>query len=172
MKKILWVVVPICIVALLVGAHTVFSLGESHHMMMGGGSMEDMMLFHLQSMAKDLNLTLDQQAKLNSLKQDAENNMQQGWEKHKQLHDTIQQQLASGTFEFAQLRTLLDGQIDDHATAAHNMVARFQEFFDQLTPDQKKAMADELRQHMQHMDEMHQMWHHNSDQEQKQQPQH
>ena len=104
MKKILWLVIPICLAALLLGAHAVFSFGGPHH----SGAMGDMMIFQFERMAKDLNLTQDQQAKLDAIKQDSENNMQQSMEKHKQLHDTIQQQLSAGNLDFGQLRPLLD----------------------------------------------------------------
>lgn len=168
MKKILWIVIPLCLAALLLGAHSAMSFG-GHHM---GGSMDDMMMFHLQSMAKDLNLTPDQQAKLDSMKQDAESRMQQGWAKHKQLHDAIQQQLSSGgNFDFAQIRTMLDAQIDDRAAAAHNAVAGYQQFFDQLTPDQKKAMSDQLRKKMQEMQQNMQMWQQHSQNQSNQQQQ-
>ena len=130
----------------------------------GGGSMEDSLVFHLQSMAKDLNLTPDQQAKLDAMKQDSETRMQQGWEKHKQLHDAIQQQVSTGVLDFAQIRTQLDAQIDDRAAAAHNALAKFQEFYDQLTPDQKKTMADHIKQQMQEMQEHMQMWKEHSQQ--------
>jgi len=173
MKKVLWISLPIVLVALLFGVASVRAFEGGHHHMGPGpmGSMEDMMLFHLTSMAKDLNLTQAQQAKLDSMKQQAETNMQQGMEKHKQLHDAIQQQLNNGTFDFAQLRSQLDAQIDDRATTAHAMVAQFQEFFDQLTPDQKKSLSDAMKKQMQDMQERMQMWqqHSHGDQQQNQQ---
>jgi len=170
MKKVLWVVIPVCLVALIAGAHSAFSFGGHH---MGGGGMDEMMMFHLTSMAKDLNLTPDQLSKLDAMKQDAESRMQQGWEKHQKLHDAVQQQLASGgNFDFAQVRTMLDAQIDDRAAAAHNAVASFQQFFDQLSPDQKKQMSDQLRKQMQEMQQHMQMWQEHSQNQSNQQQQH
>jgi Spy/CpxP family protein refolding chaperone len=158
MKRILWIAAPIALVTLLFAARSALSYGGMRH---GEGISGEMMVFHLEHMAKDLNLTPDQQAKLDSIEQNMHQSMDQGMSKREQLHNTIQQQISSGTFDFSQIRPMLDAQIDDRAVAAHAMVANLQQFYDGLTPDQKSKIADDMKKHMDEMQQRKQRWEQN-----------
>ena len=157
MKKILWIAAPIAIVAMLFAAHSAFSYGGMRHGH-GEGMFGEMMVFHLQNMAKDLNLTADQQSRLDAIEQGMHQSMDQRTSKREQFHSTIQQQISSGTFDFSQIRPMLDAQIDDRAAAAHAAINSMQQFFDSLNADQKSKIAADLKQHMDQMQERKQRW--------------
>ena len=147
-KKILLLAVPVAVIALLWTAHLALSYGGHRH---GGGMMGEFMIFRLERMAKDLNLDASQQAKLDGLKQDIKNIMDQRMEKGKGVHATIQQELSKPNPDFSKITPLIDQQIDDRAAIAHQMNGRVGEFLQSLTPAQKKQVADHFMQHMQHM---------------------
>ena len=155
MKKILWIAAPVALIALLFAAHTAFSEGGMRHGH-GEGMFGEMMIFHLERMAKDLNLTPDQQSKLDAIEQTVHRSMDDN--KREQLHNSIEQQISSGTFDFGQIRPMLDAQIDDRAAAAHATIASLQQFYDGLTPDQKTKIAADMKTHMDKMQERRQRW--------------
>jgi len=109
--------------------------------------MGDFMLFRMERLTKDLKLDASQQAKLDGLKQDMRNMMDQRMEKSKGVHAAIQQELSKPNPDFSKIMPLIDQQIDDRAAVAHQMVGRFGEFFQSLTPDQKKQLSDHFMQH-------------------------
>jgi Spy/CpxP family protein refolding chaperone len=161
MRKILLIVAPVALVALLFAAYTALAndgmRGSMHHHE-GLGMSGEMMVFHLEHLAKDLNLTPDQQAKLDAIKQSLQQSMDQGMNTRDELHNTIQQQISSGTFDFGQIRPMLDAQIDARAAAAHQMIANLQDFYNGLTPDQKSKIASDMKSHMDMMQERKQRW--------------
>jgi len=169
MKKIFWIAAPVALVALLLSAHSVLSYGGMRHGH-GGGMFSEMMVMHLEHMAKDLNLTSDQQAKLDAIEKGMQQSMDQGMSKREEFHNTIQKQLSSGYFDFSQLRPMLDAQIDERAATSHATVASLQQFYDGLTADQKTKIANEMKKDMDEMQERRDRWQqHKSDDSKSQQ---
>ena len=171
MKKILWIVTPVALIALLFAAHSAFSYGGGMHHGRGGDMFGDMMVFHLQHMAKDLNLSPDQQSKLDAIEKGMHGSMDEGTSNRDQLHSTIQQQVSSGTFDFGQIRPLLDAHIDQRATAAHATIANLATFYSSLSADQKTKIATDMKQHMDEMQERKERWKQNKSGSDNQQPQ-
>ena len=147
MKKILMFAIPglLVIGCLVFFARTAQSHGFGGH---GSGMMGEFMIFRLEHMAKDLNLTPDQQAKLDTIKQGMSANWSTGMQKRQATHDTIQQELQKDNPDFSGvIAPLLDAQIDARAQNAHQMVQQFSDFFNSLTADQKKTLATQALQH-------------------------
>jgi Spy/CpxP family protein refolding chaperone len=141
MKKVLWIMIPIGLVALLFTAHLARSQGfHGHH----GGMVKDFMMYRLDKLSKQLNLDAAQQAKMDSLKQDLSSIMDQRRTGHEQVHKAIKAELAKDNPDMTKIQPMIDQQIDDMAQAHHQIVARFIEFYGQLKPEQKKVVADHL----------------------------
>jgi Spy/CpxP family protein refolding chaperone len=103
-------------------------------------------------------LTPDQQSKLSAIEQSMHDNMDERMSTRDQFHNTVQQQVSSGTFDFNQIRPMLDAQIDDRAAAAHATINSLQQFFDTLNADQKSKLAANIKEHMDRMQERRDRW--------------
>lgn len=146
-KKLLWLIIPVGIVAVLFGAHAAQSYGYHgfHHR---GGMAKEFLEYRLDKLSKELNLNDAQKAKLETFKQDAENAMDQRREKHEEIHKLVKEELSKDNPDFEKIRPMIDQQIDSMAQNAHEFVGRVGDFYKDLTPDQKKILKDHIMEKM------------------------
>lgn len=146
-RKLLLLIIPVGIAAVLFGARAAQSNGFHgfHHR---GGMAKEFLEYRLDKLSKELNLNEAQKAKLDTFKQDAENVMDQRKEKHKEIHKLVKDELAKDNPDFAKIRPVIDQQIDSAAQLAHEFVGRVDEFYNDLTPDQKKILRDRILEKM------------------------
>jgi Spy/CpxP family protein refolding chaperone len=145
MKRILKFGVPIAVVAIFLTAAVAYSFGSRHR---SPGVAKDFMMYRLDKLSKELNLTPDQQAKMDSFKQDLGNTIDQKFEKRKEVRDAIRAELSKPNPDITKIQPLIDQQIDDMAQSAHQMVGRMSEFYGQLTPDQQKILTQHFLDRM------------------------
>lgn len=145
MKRILKFGVPIAVVAIFLTAAVAYSFGSRHR---SSGVAKDFMMYRLDKLGKELNLTPDQQAKMDSFKQDLGNTIDQKFEKRKEVRDAIRAELSKPNPDISKIQPLIDQQIDDMAQSAHQMVGRMSEFYGQLTPDQQKILTQHFLDRM------------------------
>ena len=146
-KKLLWLAIPVVVVAILFGAHAAQSFGYHgfHHR---GGMGKDFLEYRLDKLSKELNLNDDQKAKLDTFKQDMETAMDQKREKHEEIHKMVKEELSKDTPDFEKIRPMIDQQIDSMAQSAHEFVGRVGDFYKDLTPEQKKILKDHIMERM------------------------
>lgn len=147
MKRKLWLlVIPIGLGAVLWGAHAAQSFGGfgGHHRGMGKEFLE----YKLEKLSKELALDEKQKAKLDTFKGDIEAAMDQGRERRKEVHNLVKQEFAKENPDFNSIRPLIDQQIDATAQMAHQFVGRIGEFYNELTPEQKKKLRDHIAEKM------------------------
>ena len=119
-KKLLWLLVPFGIVAVVFGARAAQSYGFHgfhHH----GGMAKDFLEYRLDKLSKELNLNDEQKAKLDSFKTDMENAMDQRKEKHDEIHQMVKEELSKDNPDFAKIQPMIDQQIDAFAQSAHGL---------------------------------------------------
>ena len=102
----------------------------------------------MEKLSKELNLNESQRAKLDTFKTDIEAVMDQRKDKHKEIHNIVKDELAKENPEFSKLRPIIDQQIDSYAQLAHQFVGRIDEFYNDLTPEQKKLLRDHIAEKM------------------------
>jgi Spy/CpxP family protein refolding chaperone len=146
-KKLLLLIIPLGVAAVLFGARAAQSYGFHgfHHR---GGMAKDFLEYRLDKLSKELNLNDAQKAKLDTFKQDVENVMDQHREKHKEIHKLVKDELSKDNPDFEKIRPVIDQQIDSAAQLAHEFVGRVDEFYNDLTPDQKKILRDHILEKM------------------------
>jgi Spy/CpxP family protein refolding chaperone len=146
-RKLLWLAIPVGIVAILFGAHAAQSYGYHgfHHR---GGMAKDFLEYRLDKLSKELNLNDQQKAKLDTFKQDMETAMDQRKETHEQIHKMVKDELSKDNPDFAKIRPMIDQQIDAFAQSAHEFVGRVDDFYKDLTPEQKKLLKDHIMERM------------------------
>jgi Spy/CpxP family protein refolding chaperone len=145
MKRFLIIGIPLAIVAILVTAQLTHSFGfhRRHH-----GMAKDFAMYRLDKMSKELNLTPAQQAKMDTFKTDLSNIIDQRMEKKKEVREMIKAELAKPNPDISKIQPLIDQQIDELAQIGHQMVGRIGEFYNDLTPEQKKMISDHILERM------------------------
>lgn len=142
MKKILMIGVPIL---LLGGLLTAAGFGfRSHHHAMA----KDFLEYRLDKLSKELQLTPTQQAQLDRFKTDLESKMDARREKRAEIHNLIKKELSKDNPNLDQIKPVIDQQIDELAQLGHDVVGQINEFYSQLTPEQKKKLSDHILEKM------------------------
>src|SRR5262245_335503 len=126
-RKLLLLIIPAGIAAVLFGALTAQSYGFHgfHHR---GGMGKEFLEYKLDKLSKELNLNDTQKAKLDTFKQDIENAMDQSREKHEEIHNLVKDELSKDNPDFEKIRPMIDQQIDSFAQSAHVFVGRVGDF--------------------------------------------
>jgi len=150
MNKLLYAI-PILVLALIAIAFAIPSFGEGrgHYNNSGSDQSDDFMTWKFDRLSKDLNLTPDQQSKLNDLKTQMTTSMKSGWQSKKDLHNQLKTELSKDNPDMGKIGTQMDQQIDQRAQAQHPWVSQMTAFANSLNADQKKTFASEfLDRHM------------------------
>ncbi|HSP07366.1 MAG TPA: Spy/CpxP family protein refolding chaperone [Acidobacteriota bacterium] len=142
MKKILMIGVPIILVAGLLGAGAYGFRAHRHTMS------KDFLEYRLDKLSKELDLTPAQQSQLDQIKQTVESKMDARMQKSSDIHKLIQDELSKDNPNLDKIRPLIDQRIDDMAQFGHEIVGQIDQFYNQLTPDQKKKLSDHIRERM------------------------
>ena len=142
MKKALMIGIPILLVGGLLAAA---SFGfHRHHQGFG----KDFLEYKLDRLSKELNLNSDQQAQLDKVKQDLEAKMDARMEKRIEIHKLLKDELSKDNPNLEKVKPLIDQQIDDMAQMGHDVVNQIDQFYGQLTPEQKKALSNHILEKM------------------------
>lgn len=148
-RKLLWLIIPVGLVAIAFGAYAAQSYGGFHggfhHR---GGMAKEFLEYRLDKLSKELNLNDEQKAKLETFKTDMENAMDQRRAKHEEIHQLVKDELSKDNPDFAKIQPMIDQQIDAFAQSAHEFVGRVGDFYNDLTPDQKKILKDHIMEKM------------------------
>ena len=150
MKKLWLLLIPVGIAAIFFTAHAAQSFGFR-----GGhrhGMAKEFLEYRLDKLSKELNLNDSQKAKLDTFKTDIETVMDQRKEKHEEIHKIVKDELSKENPDFAKIRPIVDQQIDSFAQIAHQFVGRVDEFYNDLTPEQKKLLRDHIVEKMEDHD--------------------
>ncbi|HEY7161102.1 MAG TPA: Spy/CpxP family protein refolding chaperone [Acidobacteriota bacterium] len=148
-RKLLWLAIPVGVVAIVFGAHAAQSYGGFHGGFHHRGAMaKDFLEYRLDKLSKELNLNDEQKAKLDTFKQDMETAMDQRRETHDQIHQILKDELSKDNPDFDKIRPMIDQQIDAVAQSAHDFVGRVGDFYKDLTPEQKKILKDHIMERM------------------------
>lgn len=147
-KKLLLLIIPVGIIALVVGAYAAQSYGFHGGFHHRGGMGKEFLEYRLDKLSKELNLNEAQQAKLDTFKQDIESAMDQRMEKHKEIHKMVKDELSKDNPDFEKIRPVIDQQIDSMAQSAHEFVGRVGDFYKDLTPEQRKILKDHIMEKM------------------------
>src|SRR4029079_18370936 len=147
-RKLLWLMIPVGIIAVFFGAHAAQSYGYHGFHHRGGSMGKEFLEYRLDKLSKELNLNDEQKAKLDTFKQDLENTMDQKREKHEEIHKMVKEELSKDNADFEKIRPMIDQQIDSVAQSAHEFVGRVGDFYNDLTPDQKKILKEHIMERM------------------------
>jgi Spy/CpxP family protein refolding chaperone len=147
-RKLLWLIIPVGIGAVLFGAYTAQSYGYHGFHHRGGGMAKEFLEYRLDKLSKELSLNDEQKAKLDTFKQDIETAMDQKREKHQEIHKMVKEELSKDNPDFEKIRPMIDQQIDSFAQSAHEFVGRVGDFYNDLTPDQKKILKEHIMEKM------------------------
>lgn len=151
MKKLLLIGIPVvlALAGVLFFTHSAQSFGfggaSQHH----AGMMKDFILYRIDRMAKELDLTPDQQARLDTLKRNFESTFDERMQNREKIHDQLKAELRKDDPDISKLTPIIDQQIDTAAQTAHEMVGQVSEFLNTLTPEQKRILSDHVLEHMQ-----------------------
>ena len=152
MKKVMMILIPLALAAVLVAVFFSPSYSAAGRMMMGRGGHhgmgKDFLFYRLDQVSKDLNLNAAQQAKMDTFKQDLSSLMDQRMEKRRQIHDVVREELSKQNPDISKITPLIDKQIDETAQLAHDMVRRIESLYNDLTPEQRKILADHVKERM------------------------
>jgi Spy/CpxP family protein refolding chaperone len=141
MKKVLIVAIPVAVLALLLATLPSFGFGRGHR---HHGMMKEFIMYKIDKLAGDLNLSSAQQARWDTFKKDLESSIEQRKGKREEIHNIVKQELAKANPDFTKVTPLVHGQIDSTAQFAHDMVNRVNELFSDLSPEQKKKLSDKI----------------------------
>lgn len=142
MKKTLMIGIPILLLGGLLAAAG-FSFRSHHH-----GMAKDFLEYRLDKLSKELALTPTQQAQLDRFKTDLEAKMDARREKRVEIHGMIKKELSKDNPNLDQIRPVIDQQIDEMAQLGHDLVGQVNDFYSQLTPEQKKKLSDHILEKM------------------------
>jgi Spy/CpxP family protein refolding chaperone len=145
MKRLLIFGIPIALAGIFVTAHLAQSFGYHHR---DHERFKDFAMYKLDHLSKELNLNADQQVKMDGIKQELGTVIDQRMEKRKEIRASIRQELAKPSPDIAKIQSLIDQQIDDMAQIGHQMVGRLGEFYNELSPEQKKMISDHILERM------------------------
>ena len=149
MKKLWLLLIPAGIAALFLTTDVAQSFGFRGHR---HGMGKEFLEYRMEKLSKELNLNESQRAKLDTFKTDIEAVMDQRKDKHEEIHQIVKDELAKENPEFSKLRPIIDQQIDSYAQLAHQFVGRIDEFYNELTPEQKKLLRDHIAEKMEDHD--------------------
>ena len=142
MKKILLLAVPLGLAAILLTAYAAQSFGFRHH----HGMMKDFVFYKIDRLSQELNLDPAQQAKMDTFKRDLESMFEDRMGKRKEVHEVVVAELKKENPDIRQLTVLIHQQIDDRAQLAHDITNRLAEFYQDLTPEQKRVLSEKIEQ--------------------------
>lgn len=141
MKKALMIGIPILLVGGLLAAG---SFGfHRHH-----GFAKDFLDYKLDRLSKELNLNPDQQAQLDMVKQDLEAKIDARMQKRIEIHKLLKDELSKDNPNLEKVKPMIDQQIDDMAQMGHDVVNQIDQFYGQLTPEQKKTLSNDILERM------------------------
>jgi len=146
MKKFLLIGIPIVVAMLLVVAYAAPSFGWSRS---HSTDARDFMMYRLDRLSKALNLDAAQQAKLDGFKNDMTAMMQTRQTNRENIRKAIATELSKDNPDINKVTPLIDQQIDQSALAAHDMVSKVSDLYSNLSPEQKKLLADEMLKRIQ-----------------------
>jgi Spy/CpxP family protein refolding chaperone len=149
MKKLWLLLIPVAIGAVFFTARGAQSFGFHGHR---HGMAKEFLEYKMDKLSKELNLNESQKAKLNTFKNDIETVMDQRQEKHKEIHELLKAELSKENPDMAKIRPIIDQQIDSMADVAHQFVGKVDEFYNDLTPEQKKLLRDHIVEKMEDHD--------------------
>jgi Spy/CpxP family protein refolding chaperone len=142
MKKALMIGIPLILAAGLLAAAGFGFRG--HHPGFG----KDFLEYKLDRMSKELELTPAQQAQLDRIKQDIESRMDDRMGKRAEIHQLLKDELSRDNPNLDKIKPVIDKQIDEMAQFGHDMVNEVNEFYSQLTPEQKKKVSGHILDRM------------------------
>jgi Spy/CpxP family protein refolding chaperone len=149
MKKLWLLLIPVGLAAIFFSAQAVQSFGFRGHR---HGMAKEFLEYRLDKLSKELNLNENQKAKLDTFKADIETVMDQRKEKHEEIHQIVKEELSKDNPDFNKIRPIIDEQIDSMAQIAHQFVGKIDEFYADLTPEQKKLLRDHIVEKMEDHD--------------------
>ena len=141
-KKILMIGLPILLVGGLLAAGT---YGFRQHR---GHMAKEFLEYRLDKMTEELELNASQKAQLDRLKEDLFAKMEDRKGKHEEIHQLLKDEFSKPNPDLSRIKPMIDGQIDEMAQLGHEFVGRIDEFYSQLTPEQKKKISDHILEHM------------------------
>lgn len=146
MKKVLLFGVPIIVATLLIVAYAApsFGWGRSH-----SNDAHDFLFYKLDKLSKELNLDSAQQAKLDGFKNDLTTMMEKRQTNRQNIRSAIAAEMSKDNPDINKITPLIDQQIDQSALAAHDMVSKVSDLYANLSPQQKKLLADEILKRIQ-----------------------
>jgi Spy/CpxP family protein refolding chaperone len=141
MKKVLFVAIPVAVIALLLATLPSFGFGRGHR---HHGMMKDFIMFKLDRLAGDLDLNSAQQARWDTFKKDLESSIEERKGKREEIHNVVKKELAKDNPDLTKITPLIHGQIDSTSQFAHDMVNRVNELFSDLSPEQKRKLSEKI----------------------------
>jgi Spy/CpxP family protein refolding chaperone len=120
--------------------------GVNHHGPMGGHAME-MHLDHIQAMLGRIGASDAQKAQINATLESAFNDVKGLHERHSQVLQQFHELLLAPTVDRARIESLRAEQIKAMDEASRRLVGAIDDAAEILTPDQRAALADEIRKH-------------------------
>lgn len=142
MKKTLMIGIPILLVAGLLAAGA-YGFREHRH-----GMAKDFLEYKLDRLSKELDLNPAQQAQLDRVKQDVEAKIDARMQKRVEIHKLVKDELSKSNPDLDKIKPVIDQQIDEMAQFGHDIVGQIDEFYSQLTPEQKKKLSDHILERM------------------------
>jgi Spy/CpxP family protein refolding chaperone len=150
MSKKWLLVIPAGVIAVLIAFQAAQSFGFKRHNR--HAMAQEFMEWRLEKFSKELNLDETQKAKLDAFKNDIHGVFEERREKRKEIHALVKEELSKDNPDLARLRPMVDQQIDSLAQTAHGFVGRVEEFYNGLTPEQKKILRDKIVEKMEDHD--------------------
>jgi Spy/CpxP family protein refolding chaperone len=142
------VLVAAATVAVVASALVYAHQGTTHHGPMGAHGMQ-MHLDHIQVMLGRVGASDAQKAQINETLKGAFNDMKALHERHSQVLEQFHQLLLAPTVDRARIESLRAEQIKAMDEASKRMVGAIDDAAEILTPDQRTALAEEVRKHHQ-----------------------
>lgn len=141
MKKWLLFVIPGVILIPLLAVHAAHSLPSRHF---GMGMSHDFLEYRLDRLSRQLNLNQAQNAKLEELKSQIETAMDQRADKRLETRKDLSDQMSAKDFNVDAVTEILHKRIDERARLRHEIVDRIGQFCKELTPEQRKIVAERV----------------------------
>jgi Spy/CpxP family protein refolding chaperone len=142
------VLVAAATVAVVASALVYAHQGTTHHGPMGAHGMQ-MHLDHIQVMLGRVGASDAQKTQINETLKSAFNDMKVLHERHSQVLEQFHQLLLAPTVDRARIESLRAEQIKAMDEASKRMVGAIDDAAEILTPDQRTALAEEVRKHHQ-----------------------
>ena len=140
------VVIATAAIAIVASAIVYAHQSMGHHGFMGSHGME-MHLDHIQAMLGRVGASDAQKAQINEKLESAFNDMKAAHERHSQVMDDFHQLLLAPSVDRAKIESLRGAQIKAMDEASKRLVGAIEDASEILTPDQRTALAQEIRKH-------------------------